>query len=275
MILRRMTLDELATVLDWAADEGWNPGHDDAAAFLAADPEGFFVAEIDGALAAAISVINHSDSFAFLGLYLCHPEYRGRGIGMALWTHALAHAGERCVGLDGVPAQQANYRRSGFVPASETARFEGVLAPAPSSALRPATEADLPWMIMRSNTANGYSMAPFLAGWLRQTENRQTLVLDDKSGHAGFATWRSCQRGVKIGPLVAKDLVAARTLMHGIAVVAQGAPLVIDVPREMTTLAGYCRAEGMGCAFSTARMYRGPAPTAGAGIHTIATLELG
>ena len=45
---RTMTPDDLRTVLDWAAAEGWNPGHDDATAFHAADPEGFFVAEEDG-----------------------------------------------------------------------------------------------------------------------------------------------------------------------------------------------------------------------------------
>ena len=40
MTVRLMTLADLAMVLDWAAAEGWNPGLDDAAAFLAADPEG-------------------------------------------------------------------------------------------------------------------------------------------------------------------------------------------------------------------------------------------
>ncbi len=275
MILRKMTLAELTTVLDWAASEGWNPGLDDAAAFLAADPDGFFVAELDGALAAAISVVNHSDSFAFLGLYICHPDYRGRGIGMALWTHALAHAGDRTVGLDGVPAQQENYRRSGFVYASETARFEGVLSPAPSASLRPAEAADLSGMIARCAAANGYGMEPFLDSWLRPAGTRQTLVFEGEAGGPGFATWRRCQRGVKIGPLVADSLETARALLHGIAAEVPGEQLVVDVPREMTELAAHCRAEGMDCVFSTARMYRGAAPIAGSGIHTIATLELG
>ena len=73
---RTMSLDELRVVLDWAAEEGWNPGLDDAEAFHAADPEGFFLAIDKGTPVAAISVVNHSDNFAFLGLYLCRPEYR-------------------------------------------------------------------------------------------------------------------------------------------------------------------------------------------------------
>ena len=101
MILRNADLSELETVLDWAAAEGWNPGLADAEAFYTADPQGFFVAEADGAPVAAISVVNHDAKNAFLGLYICKPEVRGQGIGFALWQHALRHAGDRSVGLDG------------------------------------------------------------------------------------------------------------------------------------------------------------------------------
>ena len=49
---------------------------------------------------AGISVVNHSDSFAFLGLYLCLPEWRGRGIAFALWE-ARGHIGIRLAGEPG------------------------------------------------------------------------------------------------------------------------------------------------------------------------------
>ncbi|NDR57732.1 GNAT family N-acetyltransferase [Aliiruegeria sabulilitoris] len=275
MILRNLSLSELETVLEWAATEGWNPGRDDPEVFLAADPEGFFVAEVDGQLAAAISVVNHSDSFAFLGLYICHPDFRGRGIGLALWKHALEHASGRTVGLDGVPDQQENYRRSGFVTASETARFEGPLVARQNNAIRPATAAEIPGMIARCAAANGYSMDRFLSAWFRPTEHRESLVLDAGHGIAGFATWRRCRQGVKIGPLVADRMESATALMHGIAARAPDETFVIDVPREMSALAAHCRGAGMSCSFSTARMYRGTPPDAGGDIHTIATLELG
>ena len=59
-MIRPMTVTELELVLDWAADEGWNPGLDDAAAFYAADPAGFLIKEVDGQPVAAISVVNAS-----------------------------------------------------------------------------------------------------------------------------------------------------------------------------------------------------------------------
>jgi len=101
-----MNISDVELVLDWAAEEGWNPGPEDAAAFHAADPEGLLIAEVAGEPVAAISVVNHSASFAYLGLYLCRPAWRGRGIGRALWLEGLAHAGGRTVGLDGVAAQE-------------------------------------------------------------------------------------------------------------------------------------------------------------------------
>jgi predicted N-acetyltransferase YhbS len=272
--LRPMRPEELAPVLGWAAEEGWNPGREDAAPFFAADPEGFFVAELDGAPVAAISVVNHSAEMAFLGLYLCRPAYRGRGIGYALWRHALDHAGGRTVGLDGVAAQQANYARSGFVLTGATLRWEGRLAPQPDPQIRLATPADAAAIAALDRNANGYARPRFLAAWTAPAESRRTLVLETE-GVAGFTTVRRCGRGCKIGPLIAPDAGAAWRLI-GAALAEMGEELaVVDVPEANTALAGRLEAAGFGETFRTARMYRGPAPVASALLQGVGTLELG
>ena len=56
---------------------------------------------------------------------MAHPDYRGQGIGLALWQRALSDAGDRTIGLDGVVAQQDNYRKSGFVYAHANFRYGG------------------------------------------------------------------------------------------------------------------------------------------------------
>ena len=56
-VTRPMSAAELETVMGWAAEEGWNPGLADAAAFHAADPEGFFLTLVGGEPVAAISVV--------------------------------------------------------------------------------------------------------------------------------------------------------------------------------------------------------------------------
>lgn len=274
-VLRTMTAAEVARALDWAAAEGWNPGLDDAGPFHAADPDGFFAAEADGKLVAAISVVNHGPDFAFLGLYLCLPEYRGKGIGYALWQHALAHAGDRTVGLDGVPAQQDNYRRSGFDLAGQTSRYVGVIPARAAPGLRPAAPADQDALTAMEAAASGTAKPGFMAAWLGPSPSRHTLVLDREGNVAGFATARACRAGYKIGPLVADDDAAAADLLHGAAELFPGQVAMIDLPGDQPVLAAHCAALGMTVPFSTARMYRGSAPRPGPGPRAVATLELG
>jgi len=62
-----------------ATAEGWNPGLADDACFTAADPEGFFIGELKGALAATASCVNYGASFALLHFYTVREDLRGRG----------------------------------------------------------------------------------------------------------------------------------------------------------------------------------------------------
>jgi len=274
-MIRRAHRAEIDLILDWAAAEAWNPGLDDAEAFFAADPDGFFVAERDGAPVAAICVVNHSDDFAFLGLYLCLPEWRGRGIGYALWQHALNHAGTRTVGLDGVAAQQANYAKSGFSHAGASLRFQGPLAARPSRDIRLAQQRDLAGIRALDLAAAGISRSRFLEAWTAPTPTRSTLVLAGAMGPRGFATIRRCRDGVKIGPIVAADTASGLRLARAALDVMPSDQVIIDVPENNTAMILALEDIGFQAAFATARMYRGPAPLAGLNAQAIATMELG
>src|SRR2546423_3453807 len=124
-----MRSDEIAIAADWAAVEGWNPGLADAACFASVDPEGFFIAELDGLPAATISCVNYDARFSFLGFYMVREDLRGRGYGLRIWNAAIAHAGPRVIGLDGVVAQQDNYKKSGFQLAYANVRYGGTVTP--------------------------------------------------------------------------------------------------------------------------------------------------
>ncbi|MFD1342110.1 GNAT family N-acetyltransferase [Litorisediminicola beolgyonensis] len=268
-----MEARDLARVLDWAAEEGWNPGHGDAAAFHAADPGGFFLAEEDGAPVAAISVVNHGADFAFLGLYLCRPSHRGLGIGFDLWTHALARAGGRTVGLDGVPAQQENYARSGFVLAGGTARSGGQVQGAVHEAVRSARPAELPAFVAAEGMASGVVKPDYLGRWLRGDDTRVTLVAEAPLGF-GFATVRQCREGAKIGPLLAETVETAEALIRHAATLYPG-PVFLDVPERSAPLAELCGRLGLAEGFRTARMYRGRPVIQTADIFAVTSLELG
>ncbi len=274
---RTATQDELKTILNWAAEEGWNPGLEDAAAFWQADPEGFFVAKVDGDLAAAISVVTHAADFAFLGLYIARPDFRGQGIGYGLWQHALKHAGARVVGLDGVPDQQDNYAASGFELFSATTRYTGEVAARESDGVRVTTPEDVAALIDLEAAASGVRKPAYLGAWFAPAESRQTWVMQDAEGVAGFCTARRCREGVKIGPLWARSEADALALMAHVAA-QMGGPLTLDVPDTSAPLKALCKALGLTPGFATARMYRGtpvPVGDASGGYFAVSTLELG
>ena len=79
-----MSDTEVATLGEWAVAEGWNPGYADDACCAAADPEGFFIGELEGALAATVSCVNYGASFALLHFYTVRKDLRGRGYGLRI-----------------------------------------------------------------------------------------------------------------------------------------------------------------------------------------------
>ncbi|WP_299705599.1 GNAT family N-acetyltransferase [uncultured Tateyamaria sp.] len=272
---RTATLPELKLILDWAGDEGWNPGLDDAEAFFAADRDGFFVAvDRDDTPIAAISVVNHTPDFAFLGLYIVRPAYRGRGIGFGLWAHAMQHAKHRTVGLDGVEAQQQNYRASGFVHAGGTTRFTGHLPGQHDPDIRRIRSGDIPALIQMEAEASGVAKPTYLQAWFSGASTRTTIVLEDKGVIGGFCTVRSCRSGAKIGPLVAADTGMAYRLIAHAATTFDG-PVTLDVPETSAGLADLCERFGLEAGFKTARMYRGSSPARNHPTYAVTSLELG
>ena len=265
-----MTLQDLETVLSWAKAEGWNPGLEDAAAFYAADPDGFFVKRLDNRPVAAISVVNHTDQFAFLGLYICQPEYRGKGYGLEVWKAGIRHANGRSIGLDGVPDQQANYAKSGFVKTGKNVRYRGVLQTSPQPA---QPEHPDPSVLAKADArAEGFQRTAFLRHWFDTTKTRRTIVT---SGGA-FATCRQCADGIKIGPLQAHDTAQITELLQSIANLYPGETLTIDVPEKSTQLSTLLGSMDFEPSFETARMYLGAPPeTDLPAYYAVACLELG
>lgn len=272
MILRRAQRHELGQILDWAADEGWNPGLDDADAFWETDPRGFFVAEVGDQIVAAVSVVVHDTDHAFLGLYLCLPGWRGQGIGFALWQHALGHAENRAVGLDGVAAQQANYEKSGFRRKGATRRLEGCLQPVIDPTIRTANDSDFDQILSLDRVANGYGRQSFLTTWTRQTPTRRTVIFLDGTG---YATIRKCRGFAKIGPIVAQDATLALRLARSAIAEIGEAQVAIDLPEASVHLGQVLSEAGFVNSFTTARMIRGNGFQAGPSLQAIGTMELG
>lgn len=276
-VARALSAADLARVLDWAAAEGWNPGLDDAAFFHAADPGGFLgLDDGDGRLVSAISVVRHAPGVGFLGLYLTRPDARGRGFGRAVWAAGLARLADGAIGLDGVPAQQANYAAQGFVAIRRCARWTGPVEGATHAAVAPFAPADLLAALALDAAVGGYARPAWLGAWLRPAPTRRAMVLRRAGALAGFGVIRACGLGWKVGPLVAPDRAGAEALLRALARGTDRAALSLDIPATNAAASAMATDLGLAPAFETARMWRGPAPAEDPGrLFAVGTLELG
>lgn len=275
--IRPMTRAELDQAVDWAAQEGWNPGLQDAECFWQVDPQGFWVGELEGEAIASISAVRYGSTFSFIGFYIVKPGYRGQGYGMQLWEAALRAQVGRTVGLDGVVAQQDNYRKSGFELAHQNIRFRGVGGGDGLDAPELRSLSSLPVDAIEEFDRRYFPEArsAFLRGWLQQVGHTALGFWD--SALRGYGVVRPCRTGYKIGPLFAEDRAIAEQLFLALkATVPASEPVFLDVPEPNADALAIVDQYQMTSEFETARMYLGKAPELSLNhIFGITTFELG
>lgn len=271
--------DDIGMLGEWAHEEGWNPGLTDSHAFFAADPCGFLIGRLDGEPVSSVSVVRYGTGFGFLGFYLTRPSLRGQGYGIQVWNAGMARLSDRTVGLDGVPAQQGNYRTSGFRTAWSNARYEGRPPTdiAPPAGVTLVDARTLPFGRLTEYDRRFFPEArdSFLAPWI--TAPRRTAVAAVCEGELrGFAVLRACRAASRIGPLHAASPEVAAALVSALAATAPDTAVAIDVPDVNPAAVRLAEQLGLTPSFETARMYAGPQPdTERAGLFGITSLELG
>ena len=270
--------DDVQRMASWANDEGWNPGNTDAHAFFATDPGAFLIGRLDGEPLTCISVVRYGPGFGFLGFYIARPAVRGKGYGIRVWQAGMARLTGRNVGLDGVVAQQGNYRKSGFRLAWNNIRHEG----APPSGKPPAGVALVEARSVGFDRLAAYDRRffpeardSFLASWISLPERAALVALRDGE-IAGFAVMRACAAASRVGPLYAATPEIASALVGALATTLGATAVAIDVPDRNKPAVKLAQQIGLKPSFETARMYTGADPDVDyAGLFGITSLELG
>lgn len=278
---RPLARPELDIVLSWAEAEGWNPGRQDAEAFWAADPEGFYGLELDGALIGSGSIVSYGGKLGFVGLFIVRPEWRGKGHGSYLWKCLIARLRERlepgaAAALDGVFAMQAYYAKSGFVFSHRNLRMEGVGAPGPRVAELVGMDT-LPFeQVVEFDRTHFIGHRPeFLRRWIRPEGGLALGYLRDGK-LAGCGVVRPCSRGFKIGPLIAEDPQIAEALFVALSDQIAGEPLFLDTPENNPEAMALARRHGLTECFGCARMVMGKSPEVPWHmVYGVTTFELG
>jgi GNAT superfamily N-acetyltransferase len=267
--------------MNWASDEGWNPGNNDAEVFWNTDPDGFYGFYYDAKLIAGGAIISYNKEYGFMGLFIVHKEYRNKGIGRKLWNlrrdclinrlHTNAS-----IGMDGVLAMQSFYSKGGFNIAFRDERYEfnGTILPF-STDVSLINKEDFEKIIAFDIDCFGCQRTLFLENWLQMPESK-ALKYTENNSILGYAVIRKAETGYKIGPLFANNPKIAEELFKSCLSIAPNHSVFLDIPTTNLNAVSLVKKYKGKYVFECARMYYGPSPKIIINaIYGITTFELG
>jgi len=220
------------------AAAGWNQTPDDWRLFLEWQPDGCYVAEVDGRLAGTATTTCYGTEVAWIGMVLVHPDCRRHGVGRALLSHCLGFLRERrirSIKLDATPLGKTLYDQLGFVDEWTLARWETAAAaaepPPAGGAVRALHADDWGQLLALDEAAFGACRQAVLRGLGRGS--LEALVSTASPGALnGFGFLRAGSRATYLGPVIAATAEAGLALLRALLAQAQGSPVYCNIPDQ-------------------------------------------
>lgn len=213
--------------MKWAKELQWNPGCFDAKVFLAADPNGFFLAldKATGEFVGCVCGVRYGLDKGFIGIYIVRKEFRGRGIGMALFSKAMQHLEGRIVALDAVEEQIPNYQKWNLKVTRWNSRYKTIFnfdrirgcEDANSGLLThdlPTSVTDLVEIAAFDRACIGMDRST--PGFFKAFFSQPDLKCVRSADGWGILVIRRAADGYRAGPFYAKTPRIARSLMHAL-----------------------------------------------------------
>jgi GNAT superfamily N-acetyltransferase len=259
MNLRLMTIADVPAGMRLKDLAGWNQTAADWERFLSASPKGCFVAEAGGRVVGTATTIVYEGRFAWIGMVLVDPEFRGRGIGTRLLNQAIEYLDSRGVPtlrLDATPQGQPIYEKLGFIGEYEVERWilERPAGEANSPTLGPP---DLEDVLQLDREVFGADRSDLLRSLVCAAPGF-TLAIRECGELAGYAFGRRGSRADHLGPWTAKTESAACELVEEFLRRSSGERLLVDCLKSHPWAKTLLRAHGFEFSRPLTRMYRGP-----------------
>jgi GNAT superfamily N-acetyltransferase len=279
--IRKMNLEDVEFAIEMAAAEGWNPGIHDGEIFYETDPDGFFIAEIEGEPVGCASAVAYDNSYGFFGFYVVKPGFRGKGIGTRLTEKCLEYMGERNTGLDGVVENEKKYQKvMKFRSFYSNLRFEGtagedITGKEIAEGITKISEAPVENLLEYESQMFPAPRPDFLEKWINQPDSF-AFASFEAGVLKGYGVIRKCRAGYKIGPLFADDENTAEKLFRALNASVSGETLYFDVPEPNKKAMELAEKYGMKVMFKTIRMYSKEDPGIKLErVYGVTTFELG
>lgn len=243
--------DDISEFLSLATGEGWISEAWELEFLLRVFPAGCLVCRNKGIPVAFLTSIKYRRS-GWIGNLLVRMEWRGQGLGSALFQRALEvldEAGTRTAWLTASASGRPIYERQGFIAIDTVNRWQtrGRITPG-------------------NGTANGFSgiLALDEAGWgdsretlLRATIDRGSVSLLPE----GFMIQQGGENTVMIGPWGSSNPESATKLLEQRLLPEEhGSQIFLDVPAKNLTASKMLLKKGFTVQSSTTLMYRGETP---------------
>jgi predicted N-acetyltransferase YhbS len=239
---------------------GWNQTEADWQRYLELQPDGCFVASLDGAAVGTVTTCIFG-SVAWIAMVLVDPHYRRRGIGEALMRQALEFLDQhavRTIRLDATALGQPLYEKLGFAVEYTLHRYEGVLLPTdrPTGVepMRPEHVAEVLALDRKITQTDRRKLLLRLA-----SEFPNALRVVCEAGRViGFVSARPGARALQVGPCLATEK-AGGPLLEDARKRYSGRLAFIDVPTGNRAAIEAVEEAGLAVQRPLVRMCRGPA----------------
>lgn len=220
----------------WCIDEGWNIGIHDSEIYYKIDPIHHYIAKTNESVA-SLSLIKHSPAFFTLGPFIVHKSYRGQGVGEALWnvgmTRIIKEYPDAHIALYAVSEQVDRYKKADFIPVLTIQRWyidsSQLISPSMSDQCTSITNKLIPSISQYYQNHYVTNRELLLKELLLKPKTNGFVFMDDNV-IKGFGFIRPCVHGFRIGAVIADTPEIAQTLIAELLVLAQSAPVFIDVP---------------------------------------------
>jgi GNAT superfamily N-acetyltransferase len=223
MRMRAMTSADIPAGMRLKELAGWNQTAADWRRFLERSPHGCFVAEVDAQVRGTVATVPFEDRFAWIGMVLVDPEYRGRGFGTALLERAIDYLeglSLSALKLDATPQGQPLYEKLGFRSEYDIGRWTRRRSPSDSArSLRTAAGESVSPELLRSICEFDRQVfgadRSFLLTSLHEDAPEFTRGILEAGTLTGYAFGRRGSFADHLGPWMATDAGTARHLLEG------------------------------------------------------------
>ena len=261
MKIRNLKPEALAEVKKLCDMVHWPLTIQDIRRLYELEPDGWFCTETDDQYVGQAMGIT-TGSLGCLGMVIIHEDYRRRGIGTSLTTHALNYLrnrGAQTIRLDATPEAYNIYRKLGFFDEFPVYHYIGGVAsdnPPLTKILetKPVRAGDLEGIIEFDKRLLGVSRAKILKALFNDS---RTFLLRQGNEIQGYVMCRGTTRLHWLGPFVANDVPSAEKLLQQVLTEFSDREIRLGVPGINSSAITLFHKYGFRAEFEITRMYYG------------------